>query len=177
MPVGARHCGTIGRVTPTCELCGRSIEEHNRHVRFRLPDPVLHLPDQERTAGTWLCGDDNPARAVLMQVPEVGAFVRVLVPVHLTGGYTVTFGAWLGVHPEDLRRAFEVWWEPNYSSLTLDGRLANALPIWGLLTAPAHAAVIDADASPYVVGSSDPAFAAVLAEQWPHDDLLAALPN
>jgi hypothetical protein len=29
----------------------------------------------------------------------VGAFLRALLPVQLTGGYTVTFGVWVGVHP------------------------------------------------------------------------------
>jgi len=68
---------------------------------FRLPEPVLDVPEAERASRTW--GND-----VLMQVQGVGAFVRILVPVHLTGGYTVTFGAWLGLHPDDLRRAHTV---------------------------------------------------------------------
>ena len=44
-----------------------------------------------------------------MQVQDIGAFVRILVPVNLAGGYKITYGAWLSVSPDDLRRAWEVW--------------------------------------------------------------------
>ena len=57
--------------------------------------------------GTWL-SDADANSSVMMQIPDVGAFVRVLVPVHLTGGYSVTFGAWLGLDPAELRRATSI---------------------------------------------------------------------
>jgi hypothetical protein len=79
----------------TCPKCGRPLDDHNRHLRFTWPDPVLSVPESERHSRTW--GND-----VLMQVKDVGSFVRVLLPVRLSGGYTVTFGTWLSVHPEDL---------------------------------------------------------------------------
>jgi hypothetical protein len=104
-----------------CPTCGRPLDEHQRHLRFRLLQPVLEVPEADRTARTW--GND-----VLMQVQDVGAFVRVMVPVRLTGGYTVRFGAWLSVRPEDLRHAWEVWWTPAYAELRLAGVLANMLP-------------------------------------------------
>jgi hypothetical protein len=50
----------------------------------------------------------------MLQVPEVGPFVRVLMPVRLLGGDVLTFGLWLGVHPDDLQRAFAEWWAPTY---------------------------------------------------------------
>lgn len=95
-----------------CGLCGRAIDAHDRHVRFRLPDAVLALPGQAEIAGTWL-SHDSPQTSVMMQVPGLGAFIRALLPVGLTGGYTVTFGVWIAVHPDDLQRAFAVWWEPE----------------------------------------------------------------
>jgi hypothetical protein len=145
-------------------------------VRFRLPDPVLDVPQREYTPGTW-SSEADPSRAVLLQVPGVGAFVRCLLPVRLTGGHAITFGVWLGVHPDDLQRAAAVWWEPAYRDLVLEGRLANALPVWGLLAAPAEARVHDEDETPYVVGSPDPLLARVLSEAWPHEDVLAAVPG
>ena len=39
--------------------------------------------------------DADPNTAVMMQVPDLGAFVRVLLPVGLGGGNTITFGTWL----------------------------------------------------------------------------------
>jgi hypothetical protein len=79
------------------------------------------VPANERADRAW--GND-----VLMEVRDVGAFVRVLVPVRLTGGYTITYGVWLGVRAEDLRRAWEVWRTPEYTDLRLAGLLANKLP-------------------------------------------------
>ena len=154
----------------TCPTCGRPLDEHNRHLRFRLPEPVLDVPEAERASRTW--GND-----VLMQVQEVGAFVRILVPVRLTGGYTVTFGAWLGVHPDDLRRAYDAWWTPDYRELRLSGVLANGLPPWEERTyrKPLDAAVLDPDRVPYAATSPDVEMQRVLSEEWPHELILKAL--
>jgi hypothetical protein len=54
-----------------CAHCGRPTEEHNRHLRFVLPEPVLEVPAEDRAARTW-------GNEVLMMVEEIGAFVRVL---------------------------------------------------------------------------------------------------
>lgn len=159
----------------TCTTCGRPLDAHSRHIRFRLPDPVLTLPDQERTEGTWL-SDADVNSSVMMQVPNLGAFIRVLLPVHLTGGNRVTFGAWLGVDPAELGRASAVWWQPEYAGLEFEGRLANALPGWDLLAAPAQAAVLNPDETPYIVSSTDHEFNHVLCDQWPHQDVLDRLP-
>lgn len=109
----------------TCPSCGRPLDAHDRHVRFTLPD-MLALPEQERTAGTWM-SDDSAGASVMMQVPKVGAFVRVLLPIHLTGGFSLTYGLWLEVSPKDLMRTFKVWWQPTCIDLQLSGRLGNAI--------------------------------------------------
>ena len=82
-----------------------------------------------------------------------------------------------GVSPEDLQRAFAVWWEPSYRDLVLEGRLANALPVWGLLGAHPVATVVDPEATPHVTSSADAELAAVLGGSWPHDLVLPALPS
>lgn len=127
------------------------------------------MAEPARAALTW--GND-----VLMQVQGIGAFVRILVPIKLTGGYTVTYGTWLSVHPGDLRRAWEVWRLPAYRELRLDGVLANRLPGWERESygKPVQAAVLHADHLPYAVGSPDHAMRRVLLEEWPHDIVLAA---
>jgi len=145
-------------------------------VRFRLPDPVAAASDQEATAGTWMSHDD-PNISVMMQVPNVGPFVRCLLPIQLTGGFTITFGVWLAVHPDDLQRAFGTWWEPEYSELVLDGYLANELPVWGLLGAPAHAHVVNEDHTPVIDRSSVPLLSRLLTQEQAHEELLASLPD
>lgn len=112
----------------------------------------------------------------MMQVPNVGSFVRSLLPIKLTGGYTVTFGVWVAIHPDDLQRAFAVWWEPEYASLRLDGFLANVVKPWGLLAAPVTLEVRDPEQTPYCSASSDPELSRLLADKWPHESVLAALP-
>jgi hypothetical protein len=42
-----------------------------------------------------------------------------------------------------------VWWEPEYRELRLSGWLANAIPPWGMLSAPVEAVVRDPDETPY----------------------------
>lgn len=110
----------------------------------------------------------------MMQIPGVGPFVRALLPVRLTGGFTVTYGVWIGVHPEDLQRAFRVWHKPEYQDLRLNGRLANVVQPWGLLAAPVDLAVRDPEHTLYCVSSPDSVLAGVLGEEWPHETVLDA---
>jgi hypothetical protein len=153
----------------TCPTCGRSLDAHDRHVRFQLPDPVLDVPAEQREARTW-------RNDVMMQVQGVGAFVRALLPVRLSAGHRVTFGVWLGVPPDELQRAFREWWTPTYVDLVLDGFLANDVRPWGLLAKPARAVVRDPDHTPYVDSSDDDLLRQVLTDEWPHDYVLGALP-
>ena len=120
---------------------------------------------------------DDAATSVMMQVHNVGPFVRALLPVSLTGGHTVTFGVWLGVHPDDLQRAYKAWWSPEYPSLELDGRLANAVSPWGLLGSRVRAVVRDPEHTPYLDSTPEPDLAAVLTQEWPHGTVLAVLPE
>ncbi|MFB9416002.1 DUF2199 domain-containing protein [Dactylosporangium matsuzakiense] len=157
-----------------CPSCGRPLDAHKRHVRFTLPDPVLGTAQQERTPGTWM--SHASARAsVMMQIPAVGAFVRALLPVRLTDGYTVTFGVWLAIDPAQLQEAFSIWWEPEYQNLRMAGWLANAVQPWGLLATPVQTVVRDPDETPYCDSSSNPQLNRVLHEEWPHDLVLAAV--
>jgi hypothetical protein len=160
--------------TGICPTCSRPLDRHHRNIRFRLPDPVQETIEQENAPGAWMSHADAQT-SVMMQVPDVGPFVRSLIPVALTGGYTVTFGVWLLVDPDDLQRAFKVWHEPAYLDLELEGWLANALPGWGLLGKPVKAAVRNRQHTPYCVDSTDAVLSAVLTQEWRHDLVLDAL--
>ena len=153
-----------------CSTCGRTLDEHNRHIRFGVPEPVLSIPKEERAALTW--GND-----VLMQVKGIGGFVRILIPIKLTGGYTVTYGAWLSVDSPSLHRAWEVWEDEAYKDLRLTGVLANMLPGWEDETyaSPIEAAVIDTEHTPYAIASTDEFMDRVLKDEWPHEVVLTAI--
>ena len=150
-----------------CE-CGGRRDAHDTHIRFDLPEPVLGLPDRERTPGIWM-SHASPRESVMMQVDGVGAFVRVLLPIRLTAGHMLTFGLWLGVHPDDLGAAFEAWLLPEYKDLRLDGRLANRIPPWDLFGTPVVATVLDPDHTPTCTDSPDPTLRRVLTREWPHE--------
>ena len=158
----------------TCSSCGRALDAHDRHVRFTLPDPVLASEGREHVSGAWLSHDDAWS-SVMMQIPGVGPFVRCLLPIRLSGGHAVTFGVWVGVSPDDLQRAFRLWWAPEYAELVIEGLLANALPGWGMLAAPVRATVRNPDETPYCTRSADPSLARLLTEEWPHEQVLAAV--
>jgi hypothetical protein len=161
-------------VSSECSSCGRPLVEHNRHVRFTLPDPVLDTPEQERTPGTWM-SHANAYESVMMQVPDVGAFVRALLPIRLTDGHAITFGVWIAIDPAHLQPVFTTWWEPAYQDLRMAGWLANAISPWGLLSAPVQTVVRNADETPYCDSSSNLQLDRVLHEEWPHDLILAAV--
>ncbi|MFK0005105.1 DUF2199 domain-containing protein [Paenarthrobacter sp. NPDC090522] len=156
-----------------CTMCGRSAAEHEKNLRFLLPDPVLDSPEQHEAAGSWL-SHGNPNESVMMQIPNIGPFIRALLPVQLAGGGSLTYGVWVAIHPEDLQRTFAIYWEPEYADLRLTGYLANSIEPWGMLGAPVELAVKDTEQTPYCVGSPDPVLADVLGKQWPHDLLDAA---
>ncbi len=111
-----------------------------------------------------------------MQVDGVGAFVRVLLPIQLTGGYRLTLGTWLAVNPSLMQGIWERWPTSAYASLRLDGYLANGIPPWGdaVLGAPASAVVSDPEILPGIVASPHPELAGLLSESWPHEAILAA---
>ncbi|MGO4590088.1 hypothetical protein [Paenarthrobacter sp. 2TAF44] len=63
------------------------------------------------------------------------------MPVQLVGGQRITFEVWVSIHPDELQRAYSVWWEPEYADLRSTSYLAYAINPWGLLGAPVALAV------------------------------------
>lgn len=119
----------------------------------------------------------TPGQSVMMQVPNVGSFVRVLLPIQLTGGFSLTYGLWLEVSPSDLQSTFDSWTDPSYPDLRLTGRLGNSVLPWGLLGAPVATVVRDPDETPYCASSSDETLNRVLTDEWDHDLVLGAIGN
>lgn len=162
----------IGAGEP-CALCGRSATAHGQDPRFVLPDRVAELPDREYTPGIAMTGE-TAEDSVLLKTGSEG-FIRATLPVRLVGGLTVQYGLWVEISPLALERAFEVWTEPGYGDLRLAGRLANAIPPWGLLDAAVQVAVGDPAELPVCVGSTDPELRKVLAGEFDHDFVLGAV--
>lgn len=156
-----------------CTCCGHDLHEYDRHLRFRLPDRVADLPDAERTPGIGL-SDEDPMRADFLEAGDLGCFVRVLLRLPLTEGYSLTYGAWVRVTPETAQRIGRLWASDLYVTLRFDGTLANALPLLGHLDAPVSAAVVLTGSLPNVVGSTDERLAADLCTAHERVAMLAA---
>ncbi|MFI7000768.1 DUF2199 domain-containing protein [Nocardia sp. NPDC050175] len=154
--------------TGSCPTCGNALDEHNRHLRFTLPDPVLAAPERERTPGTWM-SDETAHTSELLMVPNEGAYVRATLPIKLTGGYTVSYGVWLLVHPGDWKPICDTWWKPAYADLRISGWLANTIPPFDIFAAPVLAVVRSPTQLPRCHLSTDPLLDRVLYDEWPHE--------
>jgi hypothetical protein len=155
-----------------CPCCGRPLDGRHRDTRFGWPDAVFELPERERTEGSWL-NDEDPRKADFLMVPGVGSFVRALLPVPLTEGFSIRFGVWLEVDDDQWSRTYEDWWTPEYTQLRLPGRLANAIMPWGLLGAEVLAAPVDPEDLP-VCTAVDPDLARVMSQESPYEPVFRA---
>ena len=161
-----------------CVTCGHPTDQHDRDIRFRLPEPVLRH-DKEHGAPAegdrWL-GNPDPLRADMLQDQRIGCFLRALLPIHLTEGHTLTYGVWVAVQPDDLRAASSVWNAPEYSDLKITGYLGNIIEPWDVLGTPVHLAVRDLGHIPYCVASEHHELDHILNDTWDHQLVLDAAP-
>lgn len=141
------------------------------HLRMRLPEAVLSIRWREKSRSVHL-NDPDPTQASMIRVDDGSCYLRALLVVNLRDGRAVTYGLWVEVSREDLRRANEVWDEPTYADLTLTAHIANHIEPWGLLGAEVNIAVRSIDEAPYCVASSDDALAGVLTQEWDAEDVL-----
>ena len=153
---------------PDCPCCGGALSPVDLAVRSTWPDPMLVLSAEERE-GSW--GNEH-----LRAADGVGAFVRCLMPVRLTGGGTLEYSVWLRVPADVLRHASAVWEAPEYADLRLEGTVANAVQPWtDMLGAPARAEVRDPESIPYLVADEGTLMHRVLHDEWDRDDVLSRL--
>lgn len=73
---------------------------------------------------------------------------------------------------------FDIWDDPSYADLILEGTLGNAIKPWGdrLLGAKVTAVVRNVNEIPCVERSEDPYVSRVITEDWDHDRILERMP-
>jgi hypothetical protein len=153
---------------PDCPCCGGALSPVDFAVRSTWPDPLLALSTEDREA-TW--GNEH-----LRVAGELGAFVRCLMPVRLTGGGTLEYSVWLRVPEQTVRHASAIWEAPEYAELRLEGTVANAVQPWtDILGAPARAEVRDPESIPYLVADEGSLVHRVLHDEWDRDDVLSRI--
>lgn len=110
-----------------------------------------------------------------LAIKNVGFFVRVILPVQLTGSFSVAFGTWLEVRDEDFKKAWRTWNAPEYADLAMEGYVGNEIEPWNPFPhALVRAVVRDVEQVPYLASSDDPLFTRILDETMPHADVLAS---
>lgn len=152
--------------TQPCSCCGIAPDPHGRpfSIVFEQPDVVSQI--EPELLDTW--GSDP-----FLVIKNVGFFVRVILPVQLTDGFSVAFGTWLEVADEDFRSAWKSWNAPEYADLTMEGYVANEIEPWSPFPhALVRAVVRDVEQVPFLATSADPVFSRILGETLPHADVL-----
>ncbi len=129
---------------------------------------MLPLTPEQRAA-SW-------GNRSLQRLEGVGAFVRCLMPVSLSGGGSVTYSVWLRVDDDQLREANRVWTTDEYQDLILYGTVANTVKPWeGLLGESARTEVRDTETLPYLVAAEGSLLSRILSEPWDRDDVLSRI--
>ena len=148
--------------TDVCPDCGRKVSGLDREVTFGFPDEVFALSDDERVRRVAGFGKS------FVTLDSDRFFLRVLLPVQLDIGREFRFGVWIEVSKREYKRIWDLWDEPEYSTVSVEGVLANAVPPWAdaIGGAPCMAAARNATDALYLESSTQPALARVLTTPW-----------
>jgi hypothetical protein len=149
--------------TDVCPDCGRKVIGLDREVTFGFPDEVFVLSHEERGRRVASFGKS------FVTLDSDRFFLRVLLPVQLDIGREFRFGVWIEVSKREYKRIWDLWDEPEYSTVSVEGVLANAVPPWAdaIGGAPCRAAARNATDALYIESSTQPALAKVLVSAWP----------
>ncbi|MFD9699707.1 hypothetical protein [Lentzea sp. NPDC059081] len=148
-------------MTVQCGCCGAEITSTDRiDYRLNRPEQLIGVPGEQLGAPT----------GGLLVGPDGDTYIRCLLPVQLTGGTELVFGAWMQISKVDAMYAHAVWDnDGEYSNLRVSGRFANVIRPWDVLGVQAEAAVLNADELPYF--TSHP----LLERDWDRDEVLSRI--
>lgn len=148
-------------MTVQCGCCGADITTTGRiDYRLNRPEQLIGVPAEQLGAPT----------GGLLVGPGGDSYLRCLLPVRLTGGTELVFGAWMQISKVDAMYAHAVWDNDNeYRNLHVAGTFANFIAPWDLLGTPVEAAVLNADELPYY--TSHP----LLEREWDRDEVLSCI--
>ncbi len=149
-----------------CACCGIAADPQGRpfSITFGLPDVYFDIEEELRD--TW--GDDP-----FLAIKNVGFFLRVLLPVKLTDGFSVDFGTWLEIDAPDFRNAWQTWNFPEYADLVVEGYVANEIKPWNQFPhALVRAVVRDTAQVPYLDSCANQLTTKIIEDTWPHAEVL-----
>jgi hypothetical protein len=153
---------------PPCSCCGISPDPEGKpfSITFEKPDVVFQI--EPELLDTW--GDDP-----FLAIKDVGFFLRVILPVQLTDGFSVNFGTWLEISAEDFRTAWQTWNFPEYKDLEIEGYIGNEIkPFSEFPHGLVKATVRKMEEVPYLTSSRNEVISRILTETHPHAEVLKA---
>jgi hypothetical protein len=150
-----------------CAVCGIAPDPQARPFSITFGYPDVYFEIEEELLDTW--GEDP-----FLAIKNVGFFLRVLLPVKLTDGYSALFGTWLEIDADDFRKAWNAWNFPEYADLVVEGYVANEIEPWKRLPHELVRAVVrDMAQVPYLASSANLLTTKIIEDTWPHDEVLA----
>jgi hypothetical protein len=154
-----------------CSCCGKPITEDNLGFNYTVPSTLWDLSDEE-------CEDVVVVNTdAVLTTRGFGNYFRVILPVRLDDGRTVTFGVWVEIHtPDEFTRVLDYCREPeDPPSLTFQGTLSNSVAPWQGKTmgATVTSALLEPRKLPRITGG-DPPVLEVLNGSWSARDVLAS---
>lgn len=117
----------------------------------------------------------DPYRAVFLEEPNAGCFVRATLRLPLTEGASLTYGLWIRVSPAVAQAIGRVWGTDEYAQLKFDGWLGNSVAPFGLLDAAVQMQVITPEDLPRVVSSASEALQGLLHTESDRSTVMAAV--
>jgi hypothetical protein len=133
------------------------------------PDDFAALSAEERAAGVVF-----ESRAFIV-AEGFGAAARVILPIGLDTGHTVTLGVWVAPHDPDTMARTAREGGAAWVGYTFTGTLLNAVRPWPetVHTEITARGLVDGELA-RVVDAADPLLKRVLTEKWPHQDVVDA---
>jgi hypothetical protein len=149
-----------------CHCCGKVLDADNLAWDYLLPDDLMVLSDDERSAVIRV------ATGQIVQAAGYGNAIRAILPIPLDTGEEVTLGVWLAItEAEEWNRVLdaakaggEAW-----AGTTFTGKLLNAVQPWrNVYLAEAVAVAPGPDKVPRITASPDRLLNRVLTGPWTH---------
>ncbi|MDT7783573.1 MAG: hypothetical protein QOF58_1992, partial [Pseudonocardiales bacterium] len=143
--------------------CGEVLDPNNLAWDNWLPDDLADLSDEERSERIVF------ESRVFIVANGYGTAARVILPITLDTGHTVTLGVWMSPDdPETMGETAREGGDP-WIGYAFTGKLLNAVHPWPETSHTKITAQGFADRElARVVDAEDPVLKRVLTEKWPH---------
>ncbi|MFS8101956.1 hypothetical protein LFM09_32990 [Lentzea alba] len=152
-----------------CHCCGDELSADNLAWDFVQPDDFANLSAKQRAKAITF------ESRVFIVAEGFGAATRVILPISLDTGHTVTLGVWVAPHDPDTMTRTAREGGAAWVGYRFTGTLLNAVEPWPEVIHTELTAQGFADGElARVVDAENPLLQRVLTEKWPHQAVVGA---